>query len=389
MIAASLVQVTSFGSNPGSLQMYEYVPTGMASGRPLVVVLHGCTQTASSMVEAGWNALADQDQFAVMYPQQTSSNNPVECFNWAGNYGNDADLVRGQGENASIEQMVEYEIATHGVDASRVYIAGFSAGAAFTAVMLATWPDKFQAGAIMEGIPYRCATTVAGAYQCQNPGVTQDASAWGDLVRAADSGYSGPWPRVQIWEGTSDTTVVPANEAELVKQWTNVWGTDQTADSTDMVGSAATHAEYKAGSVVAVETYTVSGMDHAVAIGSDSGESEACPGTDGQYFEDHGICSTLRAAQFFGLIGGGSGSGSGSGSGNGNGNGGSDGGVGAGGGCDAGMPSGGSDEPGSGSGSQALPACSMNAARADGRGWLPIAMAFVVAVRIGRRRRAR
>src|SRR5690242_116090 len=194
----TIAPITNFGSNPGALDMYEYVPSGLPSGRPLVVVLHGCTQTAAAMENAGWNQLADRDQFAVLYPQQTSSNNPVECFNWAGNYGNTADLVRGMGENQSIMSMVDYEIANHGVDPHRVYIAGFSAGAAFTAVMLATWPDRFAGGAIMEGIPYMCATSVSGAYSCQNPGVTKTAQQWGDLVRAADQGYAGPWPRVQI-----------------------------------------------------------------------------------------------------------------------------------------------------------------------------------------------
>jgi poly(hydroxyalkanoate) depolymerase family esterase len=311
LVFFALTQITSFGSNPGALDMYEYVPQGLPAGRPLVVVLHGCTQNASAMQAAGWNQLADQYQFAVVYPQQTSANNPVECFNWAGEYGDTANLVRGQGENQSIMSMVDYEVAHHGVDASKVYIMGFSAGAAFTTVMLATWPDRFAAGAIMEGIAYRCATSVSGAYSCQSPGVTKTAAEWGDLVCAAHQGYAGPWPRVQIWEGTSDTTVVPANQGELVKQWTNVWGIDATADETETIGQA-TRAAYKAGSTVAVETYSVQGMSHAVSVGADP--SGACTATAGQYFEDHHVCATLRAARFFGLTGNlGSGGGSGSG----------------------------------------------------------------------------
>ena len=311
LVFFALTQITSFGSNPGALDMYEYIPPGLPAGRPLVVVLHGCTQSANAMVSAGWNQLADQYQFAVVYPQQTSSNNPVECFNWAGEYGDTANLVRGQGENQSIMSMVDYEVAHHGVDASKVYIMGFSAGAAFTTVMLATWPDRFAGGAIMEGIAYRCATSVSGAYSCQSPGVTKTAAEWGDLVRAAHTGYAGPWPRVQIWEGTSDTTVVPANQAGLVKQWTNVWGIDQTADENETIGQA-TRAGYKSGSTVAVETYSVQGMSHAVSVGADP--SGACTATAGQYFEDHHVCATLRAARFFGLTGNlGTGSGSGSG----------------------------------------------------------------------------
>ncbi len=308
---ADLTAVSNFGSNPGGLQMYEYVPSGLPSGRPLVVVLHGCTQSASSMVSAGWNALADQYQFAVLYPQQTSTNNPVECFNWAGEYGNLADITRGQGENESIIQMVDYEVAQHGVDTHQVYIMGFSAGAAFAIVMLATWPERFVAGASMEGIAYMCATSVSGAYSCQSPGVTKTASQWGDLVRAGDQGFAGPWPRVQLWEGTSDTTVVPANLPELVKQWTDVWGTDQTADVTGNVGSAASYAGYQANGTTVVETYSVSSMTHAVSVGAEG--SMACPSTSGAYFEDHGVCATLRAAKFFGVVPGGSG-GSGSGS---------------------------------------------------------------------------
>jgi len=192
-----------------------------------------------------------------------------------------------------------------------VYVAGFSAGGAFAAVMLATWPDRFAAGSVMEGIAYECGTSVATAFTCQSPGTTKTPAEWGDLVRAADSGYSGPWPRVQVWAGTSDTTVVPANATELVKQWTNVWATDQTADSTEMLGSNS-HSTYLAGSTVAVDLYTVSGMDHAVALGTDA--MGTCPGSTGQYFEDHAICSTLRAAKFFGLLGG-SGSGGGGGGG--------------------------------------------------------------------------
>ena len=309
----ALVQVSSFGTNPGGLNMYEYIPAGLPSGRPLVVVMHGCTQSANAMVSAGWNQLADQYQFAVVYPEQTSANNPVECFNWAGNYGNPADLTRGQGENESIIQMVDYEVAHHSVDTTRVYVAGFSAGAAFTAVMLATWPERFAAGAIMEGIPYHCATDVSGAYQCQSPGVTKTPAAWGDLVRGAHTGYTGPWPRVQIWEGTSDTTVVPANQTELVKQWTNVWGIDQTVDETETIGQAS-RSGYKSGNTVAVETYTIQGMSHAVSVGTDP--TGPCTATAGQYFEDHKICATYREARFFGLTGTlGTGSGGGSGSG--------------------------------------------------------------------------
>ncbi len=308
--AGTFQQVSDFGDNPGALSMYEYVPDGLSDDRPIVVVLHGCTQQAASMESAGWNALADQYDFTVVYPQQSSSNNPVTCFNWAGEYGDTANLERGKGENQSIMSMVDKAIALHGSDPARVYITGFSAGAAFTSVMLATWPDRFAAGSIMSGIPYRCATTVNAAYGCQNPGVSKTPAQWGDLVRGA---AQGPYPRVQIWQGSSDTTVAPMNETELVKQWTDVHGIDAEADSTDTDGNA-TRTTYGDGQTVLVEAYEVTGMNHAIAIGGAD-----CPATAAAYFSDQGVCSTLRAAAFFGLDGSDPGNGSGNGSGSGSG----------------------------------------------------------------------
>ncbi len=314
--AATFAPVADFGANPGALKAFDYIPDGLPAGRPLVVVLHGCTQTAMAMQTAGWDKLADEYGFAVLFPEQQTANNPVRCFNWAGEYGDQANMTRGQGENASIIAMVDKEIAMHAIDADRVFVVGLSAGAAFTAVLLATWPDRFAAGSIMSGVPYRCATDVNGAYKCQSPGVVRTPAQWGDLVRAADAGFSGAYPRVQIWHGTADTTVAPANADELVKQWTNAHGTDQTADETETIGMA-TRTAYQQGGHTVVELYKIAGMGHGIAIGADAGGP--CTATTGAFFLDVHVCSTRRTAEFFGLTGGGGGSGSGSGSGDGGG----------------------------------------------------------------------
>jgi poly(hydroxyalkanoate) depolymerase family esterase len=308
-VDAALTPVASFGSNPGALKMYKYVPASLPANRPLVVVLHGCSQTAASMEVAGWNKLADQYQFAVLYPEQTSSNNPISCFNWAGEYGDLANLTRGQGENQSIIEMIDTMKTSHGIDAAKVYLVGFSAGGAFVPVLLSTWPERFAAASIMEGIPFKCATSVNGAYSCQSPGVNKGAQEWGDLVRAAYT-HSGARPRIQIWHGTGDTIVVPLNQTELAEQWTNVFGTDMTIDETEMIGTGAKREAWKMGSTVVVESYTITGMAHAVATGNEG--TTMCPATTGAYFENKGICSTLRAARFFGLTGGGGGGGGGS-----------------------------------------------------------------------------
>lgn len=91
--AAAIQEVTGFGTNPGALKMYRYVPDGLPAGRPVVVALHGCTQNASGYgTGSGWTELADRWGFSVVLPQQQSANNASSCFNWfqAG------DIERGQ-----------------------------------------------------------------------------------------------------------------------------------------------------------------------------------------------------------------------------------------------------------------------------------------------------
>lgn len=296
----SLTEVTGFGTNPGGLKMYEYVPAGLAAGKPLVLVMHGCTQGAADAAATGWNGVADKYGFAVVYPEQQTANNSVRCFNWAGEYGDPTNLQRGKGENQSIKEMVDKAIATHGSDPKRVFVVGFSAGGAESALVAATWPDVFAGGAAIAGIPYNCTTTYSEVSSCQNPGKTKTAQQWGDLVRAAYSGYAGPWPRMSIWQGTADTTVGTANRQNLVLQWADVHGLGGATPVQDTVDGQK-HSVYKdtSGNAV-VETYEIAGMSHAVPIDAASG----C-GTASLYASDKKICAAEHIAQFFGLDGSG------------------------------------------------------------------------------------
>lgn len=288
--AGTLSQVTGFGSNPGALAMYAYLPTGLPSGAPLVVALHGCSQSASDYYShAGWTKYADEYHFAVVYPQQSSSNNPLTCFNWY----QSGDIARGQGEALSIKQMVDYAVAHYGSDASRVFVTGLSAGGAMTAVMLAAYPDVFAGGAVIAGLPYNCGTI------CQYSAQSKTPAQWGDLVRAANPGYSGPWPRVAIWYGTSDTTVVPANATELRDQWTNVWGISQTPTSTTSLPGNTTREDYDAAGAPAVQLYQVQGIAHGTPVNPGSAENQC--GTTGTYYLNS-ICSSYYIGQAWGIF---------------------------------------------------------------------------------------
>jgi poly(hydroxyalkanoate) depolymerase family esterase len=284
----ALTEITAFGDNPGKLKMFVHAPPS-GRAKAVVVALHGCTQGASDYVSAGWNELADAAGFAVVYPEQSSANNFQKCFRWY----DKAQIERGAGEAASIAAMTEHAKAAYG--ATRAFVTGLSAGAAMTAVMLATYADLYEAGAIMAGLPYACATSQTDAYACMSPGKDKTAEAWAALVPASARGEA---PRVSIWQGDADWTVRPKNEEELVKQWTGVAGISGASPHTSTEGGA-THAEYKdATGAVRVESWLIPGMGHGVALAPKDGCGKA-----GAYFLDKGVCSTAKAAAFFGLSG--------------------------------------------------------------------------------------
>ncbi|AGC41373.1 PHB depolymerase family esterase [Myxococcus stipitatus DSM 14675] len=297
-----LTQVTGFGSNPGNLLMYRHVPSGMPAHAPVVVVLHGCTQNATGMELSGWTAAANVYKFYLVYPQQQGSNSGTQCFNWF----EPGDTSRDSGEALSIKQMVDAMKATYSVDASRVYVAGFSAGGYMTSALLAVYPDVFSAGALNAGGPFQCATSMTSALSCMSPGTDKTPSAWGNLVRGGYPGYSGPRPRVSIWHGTSDFTVRPLNATEALEQWTDVHGVDQTPDTVETV-SGFPHKVYRDSAGTArVETWELTGLGHAVAFDAQfnfPGSTTAC-GSTGAYMTDVNLCAVYHQAAFFGLTGG-------------------------------------------------------------------------------------
>ncbi len=295
---AALDRVGNFGSNPGNLQMFAYIPEDLPASAPVVVALHGCTQTAQAYADgAGWPKYADLYDFALIFPQQPTANNRSRCFNWF----KSGDINRGQGEALSIKQMVDYVKGTYQSDPAQVYVTGLSAGGAMTNVMLATYPDVFAGGAVMAGLPYKCATSLVQATSCQYGPVNKTPAQWGDLVRNAARGFQGPWPVVSIWHGDADYIVRPVNQAEQVAQWTNVHGTDQAADRLETIKGATYKAYEYASGDVAVETYTIPGMGHGVAV--DPGTALAQCGTAGAYVLDVDICASYYALEFWGIAG--------------------------------------------------------------------------------------
>ena len=295
--ASRLLEVKDFGPNPGNLGMFAYVPKNLPPSAPLVVVLHGCTQSAASFDKgSGWSTLADRYGFVLLLPQQNWKNNPLRCFNWF----RPEHIAREQGEARSIRQMIERMLTDYDIDRRQVYVTGLSSGGAMTAVMLATYPDVFAGGAILAGVPYRAANGVQDAFESIFQGRNRAPGEWGDLVRAASS-HQGPWPKVSVWHGDADKTVKPANAEEVVKQWTDVHGLAPVHTIDMRVDGHRRRVWQDAAGEDIVECYTISGMAHGAAV--DPGDDAHQCGTAAPFFNAAGISSSYRIASFWGLVG--------------------------------------------------------------------------------------
>lgn len=290
-----LVDMPDFGTNPGRLKALVHLPSSLPENPPLVVVLHGCTQSAAAYDSgSGWSELADRHGFALLYPEQQRANNGNLCFNWF----QSSDITRGSGEAESIREMIGHLTETQGIDPARVFVTGLSAGGAMADVMLATYPEVFAAGAIIAGLPYGTATSVGEAFermQGRNEPSAEDLQSL--LARASRN--KKDWPRVSVWQGTHDHTVKPRNAGLILEQWKAVHGISDAEPDLEKIGDHSHKIWRDRNGHVALESYVIQGMGHGVPLAT---EAHQPVGETGPYMLSADISSTARIAHFFGLL---------------------------------------------------------------------------------------
>jgi poly(hydroxyalkanoate) depolymerase family esterase len=254
-------------TGPEGSQHYElYVPSTYTAGTPvpLVVALHGCTQTGDGFrLLSRWDALAEAKGFIAVFPQQDANSNNQKCWN----FFQDAHMHRSGGEPALIAAVTRSIQSSYAVDPHRVYATGLSAGGAMASILAATHPDVFAAIGIGSGCEYAATATCAG-YKSSDP------------VAAGQAAYKEMGPRARpmpfiAFAGDADTTVPPVNADQLVEQWLV---TDDLADD----GAAN-------GSVALVPTQTAQdqaagGESYTVRNYADNGSAELA-----QYWLVHGM----------------------------------------------------------------------------------------------------
>lgn len=289
-----LVALEGFGANPGALDARVFLPDRAPTA--LVVVLHGCTQSAAAYDHgSGWSKLAERHGFALLFPQQRRANNANLCFNWF----EPGDARRGRGEAASIAAMVGHLAGVHSLDRSQIFVTGLSAGGAMAAVMLAAYPELFAGGAIIAGLPFGTANTLPEALERMRGQGAPPRRILFERARAA-AGDKVDRPNVSVWHGTADHVVSPANATAIVDQWRDLHGLTDGAGRVDTVSGHRREQWLDPQGRLAVERYDIKDMGHGTPLATRGGE--AC-GSVGPHMLEAGICSTRQIARSWGLIG--------------------------------------------------------------------------------------
>jgi poly(hydroxyalkanoate) depolymerase family esterase len=217
---------------------------------PLVVVLHGCTQSADVMRQlTRFDQLAEKRGFIAVFPEQSSSANSTSCWN----FFQDANIHRGSGEPSLIAGITNLMQQRYSVDPKRIYVAGLSAGGAMASVMGATYPDVFAAIGVGSGCEY-AATAACAGYQSADPAQAAKA-AYAEMGQKAR-----PMP-VIAFQGDKDTTVPPVNADQLISQW------QQTADLAD---DAAANGSVPSAAVKTQQSQAPGGRSYTVRSYNDA-----------------------------------------------------------------------------------------------------------------------
>ncbi|WP_193318489.1 extracellular catalytic domain type 1 short-chain-length polyhydroxyalkanoate depolymerase [Nonomuraea phyllanthi] len=265
--AASLTRVTGFGNNPTNLNMYMYVPDRVAAQPALLVMVHYCTGSAAGVfngVGHDYVTAADRYGYVIVIPEATRSG---QCFD----VSTPAALTRdGGGDSTGIMSMVSYARQRYDVDPARIVVSGFSSGAMMTNVLAAQYPDVFSAAAAFSGVPAGCFATTGGSLwnsECSGGRIVKTARQCGDQARAMFPGYTGRYPRMQLWHGTTDTTLAYPNFGEEIKQWTDLNGVSQAPAYTDSPKQGLTRTRYGGTGVQApVEGLSFAGYGHSLPL---------------------------------------------------------------------------------------------------------------------------
>ena len=274
----------NYSTTSGDRDYKLFIPAGAgAQPLPLVVMLHGCTQTSDDFAAGtAMNALAQQQRCYVLYPAQSQQANPQRCWNWFKH----SHQQRGRGEPALLSGMTRQVMAQHAIDPARVYVAGLSAGGAMAAILGDTYPDLYAAVGVHSGLAAGAASDLPSAM----------AAMQGKGARPAASARHVP---TIVFHGDADTTVHPRNGEQVAAASSPGAGGPDVEQHQPAGRRRSTRSVHRdVGGKVLAEHWVVHGAAHAWAGGSARGSYTDATGPDAsaqmlRFFLEH----PRRAAQ--------------------------------------------------------------------------------------------
>jgi poly(hydroxyalkanoate) depolymerase family esterase len=278
-------ECAAFTHNGASHPYFLYTPetAAPAGGRPLVLMLHGCTQDAQDFARGTrMNATAEAAGALVLYPTQTQSANANGCWNWF----RPEDQKAGAGEPALLLAMVQHAVSAHAVDAKRVYVAGLSAGGAMAAVLAQQHPEVFAAFGVHSGLPAGAANNMMGALSAMKSG----AKGW----RAPSPKNGAQVVPLIVMHGDADTTVHQCNAALLLEgaasgMSTSVQTQEQGTSSDGRRFTRTCVVDPAAPGNVVAEHWLLHGAGHAWSGGD----------ARGSHTSAHGVNASAEMLRFF------------------------------------------------------------------------------------------
>jgi poly(hydroxyalkanoate) depolymerase family esterase len=289
--------VSGVYSNAAGTRAYKlWVPgdvTGAStSSRPLIVMLHGCTQDADDFARGTrMNEHAERHGCYVLYPIQDGSANPQRCWRWF----ETANQARGRGEPSILAGMTAQLTGEYAIDPARIYVAGLSAGAAMAMVLAETYPDVFAAVAVHSGLPLGAARDVPSAFAAMAG--RSRTHAGHDAARRGARAVPGI-----VIHGDADRTVAPANGEAVTRQLRDAYehGSAGALVSKSTTAPALTKSVFHtADGRLVIEQWIVRNGGHAWSGGSSAGSYTDPAGPDAsarivEFFLSHALTRTAR-----------------------------------------------------------------------------------------------
>jgi poly(hydroxyalkanoate) depolymerase family esterase len=259
----------SFSNSEGTRAYKLYIPSDRSDGpRPLIVMLHGCTQSADDFARGTrMNFAAEAHGCFVVYPEQPQAANASKCWNWF----RPGDQAHGKGEPSLIAGITRQIIETQDIDPSRIYVAGLSAGGAAAAIMGEVYPDLYAAVGVHSGLACGSAHDMASAF-----------NAMSGVGKNPGSRASAPVKPTIVFHGDRDTTVHPCNGAKVIARGSGDTNLEtRTEHKSSPEGHTFSHSVHRDASGLSVlELWELHGAGHSWSGGSPAGSFTSQDGPD-------------------------------------------------------------------------------------------------------------